>query len=128
MACRAWSPPLVRVDGPFRSRLTGMQSADGARCDLWGWGVVGFRASWTPRRPDPQHRALRGHAERLSQGSACTAAQSPWRPLPGVPPPLHQAALSAAERPLSLASDPQEGGDPRKLEPVGPVFSERLLC
>ena len=85
MACRAWSPPLVRVDGPFRSRLTGMQSADGARCDLWGWGVVGFRASWTPRRPDPYTGPFGDMLSGSLRGQPARRLSHPGGPCPGCP-------------------------------------------
>lgn len=103
MACRPWSPPLVLVDGPFRSPpppacrvLTepGVTCAGGER---WGAGH-----SQTSRRLDPLGTGPFGDTpEQLSRDWPAWWLSHPGDPLPKVPPSLHQAALPTAEATLT---------------------------
>ena len=90
---------LVSPSRPRRRALpvpapTRMQSPDGARRDLCGWGAVGCRAflDITTTRP-PGHRALQGHAQAALSGSASMVAQPPRRP------PARGAPISARSSP-----------------------------
>nr|CAI9707079.1 unnamed protein product [Rangifer tarandus platyrhynchus] len=86
--------------GPSAPRLTGTQSADGARCDLWGWGAVGFRAFpdiVTTRPPDTG--PFGDMPKRLSR---YTAAQPPWRaPARGAPTSAPSSLVRSGEATLA---------------------------